>query len=110
MKRSKEFYEESISRLQKMVKHGVYVLLFDAFAVAVQIPFIFAGKWVAAHLILSIAVSFTAGISFNTLMDSKRQLDMLYKADKTSSWLVGRCHERSKNFSERMANETVCCK
>lgn len=31
--RSKEFYEESISRLQKMVKHGVYVLLFDAFAV-----------------------------------------------------------------------------
>lgn len=47
--RSKEFYEGSISRLQKMVKHGVYVLLFDAFAVAVQIPFIFAGKWVAAH-------------------------------------------------------------
>lgn len=42
--RSKEFYEESISRLQKMVKHGVYVLLFDAFAVAVQIPFIFADK------------------------------------------------------------------
>lgn len=40
MMRSKEFYEESISRLQKMVKHGVYVLLFDAFAVAVQIPFI----------------------------------------------------------------------
>lgn len=64
MMKSKEFYEESISRLQKMVKHGVYVLLFDVFAVAVQIPFIFAGKWVAAHLIV----------------DSKRQLDM-YKAD-----------------------------
>lgn len=80
MMRSKEFYEESISRLQKIVKHGVYVLLFDAFAVAVQIPFIFAGKWVAAHLILSIAVSFVAGFSFNTLVDSKRQLDM-YKAD-----------------------------
>jgi LPS O-antigen subunit length determinant protein (WzzB/FepE family) len=78
MMRSKEFYEESISRLQKMVKHGIYVLLFDAFAIAVQIPFIFAGKWVAAHLILSIAVSFAAG--FNTLVDSKRQLDM-YKAD-----------------------------
>lgn len=46
MMMSKEFYEESISRLQKMVKHGVYVLLFDVFAVAVQIPFIFAGKWV----------------------------------------------------------------
>lgn len=76
MMRSKEFYEGSISRLQKMVKHGVYVLLFDVFAVAVQIPFIFAGKWVAAHLILSIAVSY----SFNTLVDSKRQLDM-YKAD-----------------------------
>lgn len=44
MMRSKEFYEESISRLQKMVKHGVYVLLFDVFAIAVQIPFIFAGK------------------------------------------------------------------
>ena len=80
MMRSKEFYEESISRLQKMVKHGIYILLFDAFAVAVQIPFIFAGKWVAAHLILSIAVSFAAGFSFNTLMDSKRQLDA-YKAD-----------------------------
>ena len=80
MMRSKEFYEESISRLQKMIKYGVCVLLFDVFAVAVQIPFIFAGKWVAAHLILSIAVSFAAGISFNTLMDSKRQLDM-YKAD-----------------------------
>lgn len=25
MMRSKEFYEGSISRLQKMVKHGVYV-------------------------------------------------------------------------------------
>lgn len=70
MMRSKEFYEGSISRLQKMVKHGVYVLLFD----------VFAGKWVAAHLILSIAVSFAAGYSFNTLVDSKRQLDM-YKAD-----------------------------
>lgn len=80
MKRSKEFYEESISRLQKMVKHGVYVLLFDAFAIAVQIPFILTGKWAAAHLILSIAVSFVAGFSFNTLVDSKRQLDM-YKAD-----------------------------
>lgn len=80
MMKSKEFYEGSISRLQKMVKHGVYVLLFDAFAVAVQIPFIFAGKWVATHLVLSIAVSFAAGISFNTLVDSKRQLDM-YKAD-----------------------------
>ena len=80
MKRSKEFYEESISRLQKMVKYGVYVLLFDAFAVAVQMPFIFSGKWVAAHLILSIAVSFAAGFSFNTLVDSKRQLDM-YKED-----------------------------
>lgn len=80
MMRSKEFYEESISRLQKMVKHGIYVLLFDAFAVAIQMPFIFAGKWVAAHLILSIAVSFAAGYSFNTLMDSKRQLDT-YKAD-----------------------------
>lgn len=31
MMRSKEFYEESISRLQKMMKHGVYVLLFDVF-------------------------------------------------------------------------------
>lgn len=80
MMKSKEFYEGNILRLQKMVKHGVYVLLFDVFAVAVQIPFIFAGKWVTAHLILFIAVSFTAGISFNTLMDSKRQLDM-YKAD-----------------------------
>lgn len=80
MKRPKEFYEESISRLQKMVKHGVYVLLFDVFAVAVQIPFILAGKWVAAHLILSIAVSFAAGFNFNTLVDSKRQLDM-YKVD-----------------------------
>lgn len=80
MMKSKEFYEESISRLQKMVKHGVYILLFDVFAVAIQIPFILAGKWVAAHLILSIAVSFVEGISFSTLMDSKRQLDM-YKAD-----------------------------
>lgn len=80
MMRSKEFYEGSIIRLQKMVKRGICVLLFDAFAVAVQIPFIFAGKWVATHLILSIAVSFTAGISFNTLMDSKKQLDM-YKED-----------------------------
>lgn len=80
MMKSKEFYEESISRLQKMVKHGVYILLFDVFAVAIQIPFILAGKWVAAHLILSIAVSFVVGISFSTLMDSKRQLDM-YKAD-----------------------------
>ncbi len=80
MMRSKEFYEGSISRLQKMVKHGIYVFLFDAFAVAVQIPFIFAGKWVVAHLILSIAVSFAAGFSFNTLVDSKRQLDA-YKAD-----------------------------
>ena len=80
MIKSKEFYEGSIIRLQKVVKHGVYVLLFDVFAVAVQIPFIFAGKWVATHLIFSIAVSFTAGISFNTLMDNKRQLDM-YKAD-----------------------------
>lgn len=80
MMRSKEFYEGSIIRLQKMVKRGICVLLFDAFAVAVQIPFIFSGKWVATHLILSIAVSFTAGISFNTLMDSKRQLDM-YKKD-----------------------------
>ena len=80
MMKSKEFYEESISRLQKMVKHRVYVLLFDAFAIVVQIPFIFAGKWVAAHLILSIAVSFVAGFSFNTLVNSKRQLDM-YEAD-----------------------------
>lgn len=80
MMRSKEFYEESISRLQKMVKRGICVLLFDAFAVAVQIPFIFAGKWVATHLILSIAVSFVVGISFNTLVDNKRQLDT-YKAD-----------------------------
>lgn len=78
--RSKKFYEESISRLQKMIKRGICVFLFDAFAVAVQIPFIFAGRWVAAHLILSIAVSFAAGFSFNTLVDSKRQLDM-YKAD-----------------------------
>ena len=78
--RSKEFYEESIRRLQKMIKYGVCVLLFDVFAVAVQIPFIFAGKWVVTHLILSIAVSFAAGFSFNTLVDSKRQLDM-YKAD-----------------------------
>lgn len=31
----KEFYEESISRLQKMVKRGICVLLFDVFAVAV---------------------------------------------------------------------------
>lgn len=80
MMRSKEFYEGSISRLQKMVKHGIYVLLFDAVAVAVQIPFIFVGKWVSAHLIMAIAVSFVAGISFNTLMDNKRQLDA-YKAD-----------------------------
>jgi hypothetical protein len=80
MMMSKEFYEGNISRLQKMVKHGIYVLLFDAFAVVVQIPFILAGKWVAAHLILSIAVSFVAGFSFNTLVDSKRQLDT-YKAD-----------------------------
>ena len=80
MMKSKEFYKGNISRLQKTVKHGIYVLLFDVFAVAVQIPFIFAGKWVAAHLILSIAVSFAAGISFNTLMDNKRQLDA-YKAD-----------------------------
>lgn len=80
MMRSKEFYEENITRLQKMVKRGIYVLLFDVFAVAVQIPFIFAGKWVATHLILSIAVSFAAGFSFNTLVDSKRQLDA-YKAD-----------------------------
>ena len=47
---------------------------------AIQIPFILAGKWVAVHLILSIAVSFAAGFSFNTLVDSKRQLDA-YKAD-----------------------------
>ena len=80
MTRSKEFYEEGISCLQKMVKRGICVLLFDVFATAVQIPFIFAGKWVAAHLILSIAVSFAAGFSFNTLVDSKRQLDA-YKAD-----------------------------
>ena len=80
MMKSKEFYEGSIIRLQKMVKHGVYVLLFDAFVVAIQIPFIFAGKWVAAHLILSVSVSFAAGFSFNTLVDSKRQLDM-YKED-----------------------------
>lgn len=80
MMRSKEFYEGSISRLQKTIKHGICILLFDAFAVAVQIPFIFAGKWVAAHLIFSIAVSFAAGFSFNTLVDSKRQLDM-YKED-----------------------------
>jgi hypothetical protein len=44
MMRSKEFYEGSIIRLQKMVKRGIYVLLFDAFAIAIQIPFIFAGK------------------------------------------------------------------
>lgn len=80
MKMSKEFYEGSIRRLQKIVKHGVYVLLFDVFAVAVQIPFILAGKWVAAHLILSIGVSFVAVFSFNTLVDRKRQLDA-YKAD-----------------------------
>lgn len=80
MKMSKEFYEGSISRLQKMVKRGIYVLLFDVFAVAIQIPFILAGKWVAERLILSIAVSFAAGYSFNTLVDSKRQLDA-YKAD-----------------------------
>lgn len=80
MMMSKEFYEESISRLQKMVKRGIYVLLFDVFAVAVNIPFIFAGKWVATHLILSIAVSFAAGFSFNTLVDGKRQLDA-YKSD-----------------------------
>lgn len=78
--KSKEFYERSISRLQKMVKHGIYVLLLDVFTVAVQIPFIFAGKWVATHLILLIVVSFTAGFSFNILMDSKRRLDT-YKAD-----------------------------
>ena len=80
MMKSKEFYEGSISRLQKIVKRGIYVLLFDVFAVAVKIPFIFAGKLVAVHLVLSIAVSFSAGFSFNTLVDSKRQLDM-YKAD-----------------------------
>ena len=56
MMKSKEFYEGSILRLQKMVKHGVHVLLFDVFAVSVQIPFIFSGKLVAAHLILSIAL------------------------------------------------------
>ena len=78
--KSKEFYEGSISRLQKIVKRGIYVLLFDVFAVAVQIPFIFAGKLVAVHLVLSIAVSFAAGFSFNTLEDSKRQLDT-YKED-----------------------------
>lgn len=80
MMKSKEFYEGNILRLQKMVKHGIYALLFDAFAIAIQIPFILDGKWVVAYLILSIAVSFAAGFSFNTLMDSKRQLDM-YKAD-----------------------------
>lgn len=80
MMKSKEFYEGSISRLQKTIKHGIYILLFDAFAVAVQIPFIFVGKWVSAHLIMAIAVSFAAGFSFNTLVDSKRQLDA-YKAD-----------------------------
>ena len=80
MMKSKEFYEDSISRLQKTIKHGIYILLFDVFAVVVQIPFIFAGKWVAAHLLLSIAVSFAAGFSFNTLVDSKKQLDA-YKAD-----------------------------
>ena len=80
MKMSKEFYEGSISRLQKMVKRGIYVLLFDVFAVGIQIPIILAGKWDAARLILSIAVSFAAGYSFNTLVDSKRQLDA-YKAD-----------------------------
>ena len=80
MMKSKEFYEDSISRLQKTIKHGIYILLFDVFAVAVQIPFVFAGKWVAVHLIMAIAVSFAAGYSFNTLMDSKRQLDT-YKAD-----------------------------
>ena len=80
MMKLKEFYEGSISRLQKTIKHGICVLLFDAFAVAVQIPFIFVGKWVAAHLIMAIAVSFAAGFSFNTLIDSKRQLDT-YKAD-----------------------------
>lgn len=80
MMKSKEFYEESISRLQKMVKRGIYVLLFGVFAVAVRIPFILAGRWVAAHLILSIAVSFAAGFSFNTLVDSKKRLDM-YKAN-----------------------------
>lgn len=80
MMKSKEFYEGNILRLQKMVKRGICILLFDVFAVAVQIPFIFAGKWVEAHLILSIAVSFVAGFSFNTLVDSKKQLDM-YKAD-----------------------------
>ena len=37
MMRSKEFYEGSILRLQKMVKRGIYVLLFDVFAIAVQI-------------------------------------------------------------------------
>lgn len=77
---SKEFYEGSISHLRKTIKYGICVLLFDAFAVAVQIPFIFVGKWVAAHLIMAIAVSFAAGFSFNTLVDSKRQLDA-YKAD-----------------------------
>lgn len=80
MMRSKEFYEESISRLQKMVKRGIYVLLIDAFAIVAQIPFIFADKWVAIYFILSITLSFAAGFSFNTLVDSKRQLDM-YKAD-----------------------------
>lgn len=72
MMRSKEFYEGNILRLQKMVKRGICILLFDAFAVAIQIPFIFTGKWVATHLILSIAVSFAVGFSFNTLVDSKR--------------------------------------
>lgn len=62
MMRSKEFYEESISRLQKTVKRGIYVLLFDAFAVAIQIPFIFAGKWVAAHLIFVHCCIFCSGI------------------------------------------------
>ena len=74
MMKSKEFYEESISRLQKMVKHGVYVLLFDAFAVAIQIPFIFAGKWVATHLILSIAVSLQLDIVLTRLWIVKDNL------------------------------------
>lgn len=80
MMKSKEFYEGSIRRLQKMVKRGIYVLLLDAFAIVAQIPFILAGKWVAIYFILSIALSFAAGFSFNTLVDSKRQLDA-YKAD-----------------------------
>lgn len=62
MMKSKEFYEGNILRLQKMVKCGICILLFDVFAVAVQIPFIFAGKWVCSALDFVHCCVFCGGI------------------------------------------------